>query len=411
MIRKKLNIILTSILLVMLVACNNTNQDAATNMGQQNGQTTRLNAQNTADNYASNVNHRFTNQTDDRNFTNYQDNDTNANRMNTREDVTNKNGRFTTRDDRNNDNRFNQQANNEDFEFGRNVNNNVFIEHDLENPGSNISADATTISSNKYPHTKAVLIQEAKYKHVKTDGQNVNLQGLKEQGQNKLRDLAAQYGAQQNQQGIKQGTQGQNANQQQTAQQGTANAQKQAQAQNQQQQNAQAQQQAAPKTQDKTQNQAAAPTQQQDTAQAKPEQQTEKAGQAAAGNTAMNEFESKVIELTNAERRKNGLKDLTGDPAISNVAREKSTDMQKNNYFSHTSPTYGSPFDMMRDFGITYNTAGENIAQGQRTPEEVVQAWMNSEGHRKNILSDKFTHIGVGYQQNGHHWTQMFVGR
>lgn len=84
---------------------------------------------------------------------------------------------------------------------------------------------------------------------------------------------------------------------------------------------------------------------------------------------------------------------------------------KKNNYFSHTSPTYGSPFDMMRDFNVSYKTAGENIAQGQRTPEEVVQAWMNSEGHRKNILSDKFTHIGVGYQQNGHHWTQMFVGR
>jgi uncharacterized YkwD family protein len=423
MIRKKLTIILTSILLVMLVACNNTNQDAATNRGQNNGQTTQLNAQNTADNYVSNVNQRFTNEADDRNFTNYQDDETNANRINNRENVTNNNrlntrdnrgddNRFLGRDNRNNDNRFNQQANNEDFEFGRNVNNDVFIEHDLENPGSNISADATTISSNKYPHTKAVLIQEAKYKHVKTDGQNVNLQGLKEQGQNQLRDLAAQYGTRQNQQGTKKGAQGQNANQQQTAQQGTVNTQnqKQAQAQNQQQQNTQTQQ-AVPKAQDTTQNQATAPTQQQDTAQAKPEQQTEKAGQAAAGNTAINEFESKVIELTNAERRKNGLKDLTGDNSLSNVAREKSTDMQKNNYFSHTSPTYGSPFDMMRDFGITYNTAGENIAQGQRTPEEVVQAWMNSEGHRKNILSDKFTHIGVGYQQNGHHWTQMFVGR
>ncbi|NEY73742.1 SCP-like extracellular protein [Bacillus mesophilus] len=198
----------------------------------------------------------------------------------------------------------------------------------------------------------------------------------------------------------------QNATQQQTVQ-------KQAQEQNQQQQAAPKAQEMpkgqaaapAPKQDTTTQNQAAAPAPKQDTAQAKPEQK------AAAGNTAMHEFESKVIELTNAERRKNGLKDLAGDNAISNVAREKSTDMQKNNYFSHTSPTYGSPFDMMRDFGITYNTAGENIAQGQRTPEEVVQAWMNSEGHRKNILSDKFTHIGVGYDQNGHHWTQMFVGR
>ncbi|WP_235858027.1 CAP domain-containing protein [Sutcliffiella cohnii] len=128
-------------------------------------------------------------------------------------------------------------------------------------------------------------------------------------------------------------------------------------------------------------------------------------------NQGISDVEQRVIELTNAERRKNGLSDLKADASISNVARQKSVDMQQNNYFSHTSPTYGSPFDMMRDFGISYNTAGENIAMGQRTPEEVVNAWMNSEGHRKNILSPNFTHIGVGYTENGHYWTQMFVGR
>ena len=85
--------------------------------------------------------------------------------------------------------------------------------------------------------------------------------------------------------------------------------------------------------------------------------------------------------------------------------------MQKNGYFSHTSPTYGSPFDMMRDFGVSYRTAGENIAQGQRTPQEVVNAWMNSAGHRKNILNGNFTHIGVGYEASGNHWTQMFIGK
>ena len=83
--------------------------------------------------------------------------------------------------------------------------------------------------------------------------------------------------------------------------------------------------------------------------------------------------------------------------------------MQQNNYFSHASPTYGSPFDMMRDQGVSYRSAGENIAKGQRTPQEVVQAWMNSEGHRRNILSSDYTHIGVGYDPNGHHWTQMFI--
>ncbi|MGA9289383.1 MAG: CAP domain-containing protein, partial [Anaerobacillus sp.] len=85
--------------------------------------------------------------------------------------------------------------------------------------------------------------------------------------------------------------------------------------------------------------------------------------------------------------------------------------MQQKHYFSHTSPTYGSPFDMMRDFGVDFNTAGENIAQGQQTPEAVVDAWMKSEGHRKNIMNSSFTHIGVGLAQDGHYWTQMFIGK
>ncbi|MDZ5473858.1 CAP domain-containing protein [Bacillus sp. 31A1R] len=137
----------------------------------------------------------------------------------------------------------------------------------------------------------------------------------------------------------------------------------------------------------------------------------EQATPKAAPTQGISSVESRVIELTNAERRKNGLQDLKADPALSNVAREKSRDMQQNKYFSHTSPTHGSPFDMMRDFGISYKSAGENIAQGQRTPEEVVKAWMNSEGHRKNILTPNYTHIGVGYVESGNYWTQMFVGR
>lgn len=123
----------------------------------------------------------------------------------------------------------------------------------------------------------------------------------------------------------------------------------------------------------------------------------------------ISEIEAKVIELTNYQRRERGLPDLKADPQLSRVAREKSNDMQQNHYFSHTSPTYGSPFDMMRDFGISYRAAGENIAHGQRSAEEVVNGWMNSEGHRENILNPNFTHIGVGYNQNGHYWTQMFI--
>lgn len=129
----------------------------------------------------------------------------------------------------------------------------------------------------------------------------------------------------------------------------------------------------------------------------------------AATTGSVNEFEKKVFELVNQERAKAGLKALQLDTELSEVARAKSADMKNKGYFSHQSPTYGSPFDMMKQFGITYKTAGENIAKGQKTPEEVMKAWMNSDGHRKNIMSADFTHIGVGYVDG--HWTQMFIGK
>ncbi len=122
-------------------------------------------------------------------------------------------------------------------------------------------------------------------------------------------------------------------------------------------------------------------------------------------------FEQQVFDLTNQERTKNGLAPLKVDLDLSKVAREKSRDMSVNKYFDHNSPTYGSPFDMMKKFGITYRSAGENIAMGQRTPQEVVTAWMNSSGHRANILGKDFTHIGVGYVENGNYWTQQFIGK
>ena len=122
-------------------------------------------------------------------------------------------------------------------------------------------------------------------------------------------------------------------------------------------------------------------------------------------------YEKEVVRLVNIERAKNGLSSLTYDWEISRVARYKSQDMKDNNYFSHTSPTYGSPFQMMKSFGITYKTAGENIARGYKTPEAVVNGWMNSSGHRANILNSSFTRIGVGYVPNGHYWTQMFISK
>ena len=121
-------------------------------------------------------------------------------------------------------------------------------------------------------------------------------------------------------------------------------------------------------------------------------------------------FEQEVIRLVNEQRGQKGLAPLTANWELSRVARYKSQDMADNRYFSHTSPTYGTPFQMIKAFGLTYRTAGENIAYGQRTPQAVVTAWMNSSGHRANILNASYTQIGVGYVSEGHYWTQLFLG-
>ena len=122
-------------------------------------------------------------------------------------------------------------------------------------------------------------------------------------------------------------------------------------------------------------------------------------------------FEAEVVRLVNQRRAEHGLKPLTQDWQLSRVARYKSQDMKDLGYFSHTSPTYGSPFQMMKSFGISYRTAGENIAKGYASPETVVNAWMNSPGHRANILNSTYTHIGVGYVSSGNYWTQMFISK
>ncbi len=122
-------------------------------------------------------------------------------------------------------------------------------------------------------------------------------------------------------------------------------------------------------------------------------------------------FEKEVVRLVNEIRAQNGLGALTYDWELSRVARYKSQDMKDNKYFSHTSPVYGSPFQMMKSFGITYRSAGENIARGYATPQAVVNGWMNSSGHRANILNASFTRIGVGYVAGGHYWTQMFISK
>ncbi len=128
-------------------------------------------------------------------------------------------------------------------------------------------------------------------------------------------------------------------------------------------------------------------------------------------DTAVVNYEKEVIRLVNQKRAEKGLSPLKEDWELSRVARFKSQDMKDKNYFSHTSPTYGSPFDMIKSFGISYKSAGENIAKGQSTPQAVVNAWMNSSGHRANILNSSYTHIGVGYVAQGKYWTQMFIKR
>lgn len=122
-------------------------------------------------------------------------------------------------------------------------------------------------------------------------------------------------------------------------------------------------------------------------------------------------YEQEVIRLVNEIRAENGLKALTYDWELSRAARYKSQDMKDNGYFSHTSPVYGTPFQMIKNFGISYRSAGENIAKGYSTPQAVVNGWMNSSGHRANILNANYTHIGVGYVASGNYWTQMFIGK
>ena len=123
--------------------------------------------------------------------------------------------------------------------------------------------------------------------------------------------------------------------------------------------------------------------------------------------------EQETFDLINAKRAEAGLSALKIDSQVQNVARVKAQDMVDNNYFSHTSPTYGSPFDMMKSFGITYKAAGENIA-GNSSNSGAVNAWMNSEGHKANILSNNYNYTGIGVVSSpkyGKIYVQMFIGK
>lgn len=129
------------------------------------------------------------------------------------------------------------------------------------------------------------------------------------------------------------------------------------------------------------------------------------------GSSAAGAEVQEVLRLVNEQRAQNGLAALTLSDKLCELATLKAEDMVANGYFDHTSPTYGSPFEMMRQFGVTFSSAAENIAYGQRTPEQVMTAWMNSSGHRANILGQSYTEIGIGIatDSNGRlYWVQMF---
>ncbi|MCK9470897.1 MAG: CAP domain-containing protein [Bacilli bacterium] len=130
-----------------------------------------------------------------------------------------------------------------------------------------------------------------------------------------------------------------------------------------------------------------------------------------AGST-YRDMEQEIIRLVNQERQNRGLSPLSENWEISRVARIKSQDMIDYNYFSHNSPVYGTPFKMLSDFGIKFTQAAENIASGQTSAQQVMNSWMNSSGHRANILNSNFNQIGVGVARasNGtYYFTQIFI--
>ncbi len=125
-------------------------------------------------------------------------------------------------------------------------------------------------------------------------------------------------------------------------------------------------------------------------------------------------FISETIQLVNKEREKQGLSKLKQDKELNQIAFIKAEDMVLQKYFDHQSPTYGQPWDMADGFGYSYRTFGENIAYGYKSSSAVVTAWMNSPGHKANILNSKYTNIGVGIAKdssNQYYFVHMFSSK
>ena len=130
-------------------------------------------------------------------------------------------------------------------------------------------------------------------------------------------------------------------------------------------------------------------------------------------NSSLNANEKEVFDLINKQRISNGLQALKLDAELQRVARIKAQDMVDNDYFSHNSPTYGSPFDMLKSFKISYKSAAENIAANSSNTA-AVNSWMNSSGHKSNILNSNYNYTGIGVVSNskyGKIFVQMFIGK
>ena len=140
---------------------------------------------------------------------------------------------------------------------------------------------------------------------------------------------------------------------------------------------------------------------------------TGNSGTSGTQTSSMNSDEKEVFDLINKQRTNNGLPALRNDSEVQRIARIKAQDMVDNNYFSHNSPTYGSPFDMLKSFKVSYKTAGENIAANSSN-SSAVTAWMNSSGHKANILNSSFNYTGIGVVSSpryGKMYVQMFIGK
>lgn len=130
-------------------------------------------------------------------------------------------------------------------------------------------------------------------------------------------------------------------------------------------------------------------------------------------STSRVSFANELLKLTNLERQKVGLPPLKLSSQLTSAAQSHAGDMARNNYFSHTGLNGSSMVDRAKGTGYKYSALGENIAAGKATPEGTIRQWMNSSGHRANILNAKFTEIGFGYANAPnspyrHYWVQVF---